>query len=557
MSYQTVQFAPTEMDVTKPRASGRPVADRGLFVFAVVALQFAAVVAVVMRFEVGSVAFRRVVVWAGAGFMVHYWLPRRLQMPFFALISIASTGLVLGLGAAGWEPGLAVRQAGPLLLIGLTLIGICRARVSLSKRIAALCAAACALAFARSGWLGGHFLPAVWPVLGSMFMFRLIVYAYDLTYETERPSLARSLAYFFMLPNACFPLYPVVDWKSFSREHSADEFLRTYQKGLQWLTRGLSQLILYRLVYHNFYIAPELVMDGQGLAQFLLSNYALYLHVSGQFHFIVGLLHLFGWSLPETNRNYFLAESFTDYWRRVNIYWKEFMLKIFYNPVAYRLRGRGAVPAVVTGSAAAFLATWALHSYQVFWLTGELFASSQDAVFWGTLGVLVVANAAWEASRRSSRSRVRKFGWRRASQRALQTAATFATICFLWSVWSSRSWPQWFGLWQKADATFLGWTVLALALVGACKLVEEWSSARPEAGRWKAIPTHASPSRILAVGITTCVLPAAALLLLANGALKEQLTPKLAIVLSSLTQNPPRGVPRGYYEDLLDATGAD
>ena len=43
--------------------------------------------------------------------------------------------------------------------------------------------------------------------------------------------------------------------------------------------------------------------------------------VSGQFHVACGMLHLFGHALPETHRRYLLAESFTDYWRRINIYW--------------------------------------------------------------------------------------------------------------------------------------------------------------------------------------------------------------------------------------------
>ncbi|NIO08549.1 MAG: hypothetical protein GTO40_11300, partial [Deltaproteobacteria bacterium] len=41
---------------------------------------------------------------------------------------------------------------------------------------------------------------------------------------------------------------------------------------------------------------------------------------------------------PETNYRYFLASNFTDFWRRANIYWKDFMLKVVYYPTYFRLR---------------------------------------------------------------------------------------------------------------------------------------------------------------------------------------------------------------------------
>ena len=33
--------------------------------------------------------------------------------------------------------------------------------------------------------------------------------------------------------------------------------------------------------------------------------------------------------------------SFTDFWRRINIYWKDFMMKVFYYPAFFRLRRLG------------------------------------------------------------------------------------------------------------------------------------------------------------------------------------------------------------------------
>ena len=92
-------------------------------------------------------------------------------------------------------------------------------------------------------------------------------------------------------------------------------------------------------------LAPSEVQDPGDLVQYVVSNFLLYLRVSGTFHLIVGMLYLFGFRLPETHHRYFLASSFTDFWRRINIYWKDFMLKIFYYPAVFRLRRLGMTSA--------------------------------------------------------------------------------------------------------------------------------------------------------------------------------------------------------------------
>jgi D-alanyl-lipoteichoic acid acyltransferase DltB (MBOAT superfamily) len=168
----------------------------------------------------------------------------------------------------------------------------------------------------RGGALFGGALAPIWPLLGAFFMFRLVLYAHDIEHEKGKPSFVRALAYFFMLPNVFFPLFPVVDWKAFGRSYYNDDAMRIYQRGLHWMARGVLQIVFYRIVYYHFYVDASLIEDGSSLLRHLLANFALYLRVSGQFHMIVGLLLLFGFNLPETNHHYFLAESFTDYWRR-------------------------------------------------------------------------------------------------------------------------------------------------------------------------------------------------------------------------------------------------
>src|SRR4029077_5702310 len=134
--------------------------------------------------------------------------------------------------------------------------------------------------------------------------------------------------------------------------------------------------------YHYLLIHPLEVTDLFGVTRFAVATLFLYLRVSGQFHIIIGLLHLFGFNLPETHHLYLLASSFTDFWRRINIYWKDFITKLFFNPAFFALRGLGTLPAIALATLAAFFATWVLHSWQWFWFRGSFLVSRADIVFW-------------------------------------------------------------------------------------------------------------------------------------------------------------------------------
>ena len=145
-------------------------------------------------------------------------------------------------------------------------------------------------------------------------------------------------------------------------------------------------LILYRFVYLHLAGDPTELETLGDLVQFLLATFLLYLRVSGQFHLCIGMLYLFGFRLPETHHLYYLAESFTDFWRRINIYWKDFMMKLVYYPSYFQLRRWGDKTALVVATIVVFLGTWLLHSYQWFWLRGGFPLEPQDALFWGILG---------------------------------------------------------------------------------------------------------------------------------------------------------------------------
>lgn len=375
-----------------------------------------------------------------AALPVHYLLAYRWKKPFFLALSVVGLFVVFGVGPAA-----------AVLALALGLIGACRLPIAWSSRAAIVALTGLGLGLARAwSWPGGSgFAGIVWPVLGSMLMFRMILYLYELKHADRSEPLVDALGYFFLLPNWCFLHFPVVDYRTLGRSHFAAEIHETQRVGLRMIFRGVVHLLAYRLVYHELLIPANEVRDPATLAAHVACNYLLYLQVSGQFHVACGMLHLFGYKLPETHHNYLLATGFTDYWRRINIYWKDFMIRVVFNPVAFRLKRRPRWLTLTAATSAVFVATWVLHAYQKFWLRGSWGFSVPDALFWGILGVLVLVNVQLDARDGDGPRKPARPGL---LARSAKTAATFVTIAVLWSLWCSPSLGAWAGMFRRAFA---------------------------------------------------------------------------------------------------------
>jgi D-alanyl-lipoteichoic acid acyltransferase DltB (MBOAT superfamily) len=413
---------------------------------------------VIRQFQPVSDAFLRVVLIAFIGFMVHYFVPVKFRPPFFLFLSLLGIVIVFGLIASAWLIGL-----------GLILIAICHLPVSFAIRITLLLIVGSGFALMRMNWIPVPWTSAIWPILGSMFMFRLIVYLYDIHHNNARPALWHTLSYFFMLPNVCFPLFPVIDYQKFQKNYYDIDEHKIYQVGIDWMVRGVIHLILYRVVYYYFTLSPSEVVSIGSLSQFLLATFLLYLKVSGQFHLIIGMIRLFGFNLPETNSRYLLASSFTDFWRRINIYWKDFVIKIFYYPIYFQLRRYGKVSSIILSTLLVFLITWILHSYQWFWLRGSFPIAWQDGIFWMALAIMVAANSLYEAYQGRTRS-LKGAVWTvsKLYRRALSTAATCVTVIILWSLWSAESLSAWTSLWSVINPVklFKSAAIPAVLMIG-------------------------------------------------------------------------------------------
>lgn len=500
-------------------------------------VQMGLAVAVAHLYAIETTTFRQVLALAALGFAVQLLLPQRARMGFFVALSLVGAVVALGPADAGW-----------LLAIGGTLIGLCHLPASPLVRVGLLVATAGVLAAARAGAVGAPWSAALWPVLGSMFMFRLAIYLHTLSTSTPRTptgGLAARLAYFFMLPGVAFPLFPIIDYQTFLRTYFDRDAREIYDQGMSWITRGLVHLLLYRLVYQGMLLDPVDVTRLSDVVQLVLGTFLLYLRVSGQFHLIVGILHLFGFRLPETHKLYYLATSFTDLWRRINIYWTEFMTKLVFYPTYFRVKGRGAVSALVISTVAVFVITWLLHAYQWFWLRGGFPITVPDTLFWAVLGALVTVGAVGEL-RTPKRPGQRQDGWN--ASRAWASAKTFVSFALLWWLWSSESVAQmaWtLGAAANVDVKGVAMLVLTVGVVAALGGRDWQRRGAPGPGWLQWLRESSVQTSVTLVALALAGLPVV-----------EQIVPAGAVTVlaqmkaTGLNTSDTARQHRGYYEQL-------
>lgn len=544
-----IAFADEDLAIPTDRDESRHAPPKGtilslsgpLLSRALIGLQLALILAVVYRLDVAAQNhFFPVLCIAVGGFLVRAWLPAHLRAAFFCLLSLSAILLYVGWPGGAWAIGL-----------GCGLIAISHLPIRFPLRVAMAAVAALALSMLRIQW--DH---TFWPLLGSMFMFRLILYLYELRRARCRPPLAFTLAYFFPLPNVCFLFFPIFDFKTFCETYQADSPPEAAQMGIGWIVRGLSHLLAYRIIKYYVLPAPYEIVDLPHLALFLATNYALYLHVSGYFHIITGILHLFGFQLPRTHHNYFLASSFTDIWRRINIPWKDFMMKVFFFPAFFTMRGWGTAVAAAIAVFWVFLATWFLHAYQVFWVTGSLQLSPASAGLWLAAGVLVAFNLQWDLAH-ANRKREGRFGSFPLSSLffpPLKIVGMFLLVSFFWACWNTPAVFVFFRAQLANGQVPAGGAVLVaalLAVVGAGVVIQLARAASMRLGLNQPRFSVTAQGLALSAALAGCIV-------LTIPSMAALFGPQAAGVIVSLqreTLSPMEAalVVQGYYEEILDA----
>jgi hypothetical protein len=265
------------------------------------------------------------------------------------------------------------------------------------------------------------------------------------------------------------------------------------------------------------------------------------------FHLVVGMLHLFGFALPETHKRYLLASSFTDFWRRINIYWKDFMQKVFYFPAVFALKRFGTTRAIIGATMFVFVLTWFLHSYQWFWLRGTWLFAPQDILFWAVLGVLVVVNSLYEIKYgRKRRLAAPTWSWRGFALIVAKTYEMFWFICVLWSFWTAESIRDWLGLWSALGGAYTREVLLFPALVLAVIALGSLPQTQPPADARRAL---ARERAVTVISMLALIVVSVETVHTRLGAQTATLVHSLRSAHLSRLDN--AKLERGYYEGLL------
>lgn len=485
---------------------------------------------------------------ATLGFAVHAVLPVRYRRAWFVFGTVVAMTVVLG-----------PLQAAYGLAIAAVLIGVVAGPFPNWLRIGVIIALASGCVWSRNGSK-----EMFWPIIGSMFMFRLFVYLQTVRHERRPVSRLDICSYFLMFPNVFFPLYPVIDYRTFRETYYNEDCRKIYQTGVHWIAVGIGHLLIYRVLKYELLPMPLEIRTYRGVALFLAANYALYVRVSGHFHIICGMLHLFGFNLPRTHDLYFLASSFSDIWRRINIYWKDFMLKFFFYPAFFQTRRLGNAAGLLLAVMWVFLWTWLAHSWQVFWLLGTFPFRASDAALWASVGALVAVNSLLDYRRATVvQPPSEHFDLSKAVWHAVQVIGVFACVSVFWAHWSNPEvlklllFSTYLITWTVTDALVLGGTGLAAVAIGVLGQYVAYLSKTSKSAA--AVVAFLDGKRQLpfeqSVGFH--LTPMVVLLLLAQTPVTDLLGGHVASVLrelqiDKLSRGDAMAMIDGYYEELND-----
>ncbi|MEP7122737.1 MAG: hypothetical protein ABJE95_17565 [Byssovorax sp.] len=331
------------------------------------------------------------------GFCIHYWLPFRAKEPFWFAFSLIGT-VVFTAEIAGLK--VALVAVALTVVVGLLIYAIFAAPVPYWLRV--LGVAVVFGVFIGWGAFGkGIARPPVgfFAVFGSAFSFRIFPYLYEARYFKGKPSLHDFVRYFFMMPG--FKLQ-TVDFQKLGQSFYQRDINVVAQQGMRWIARGALQYTVWTFTHDHvrWITSPrQHPLSALGVLEHLALVYTLYLSVSSRIHVFVGIMHLFGYDLPEPYRWFAFAHSPLDFWRRANIYWKDIMLKIVFMPVYFSFRKRSDTLAKLMAITAVFVTTWFLHIWNDSWKVQlsepfwkAMYANPQQLLFWGSYGALCAGN---------------------------------------------------------------------------------------------------------------------------------------------------------------------
>lgn len=367
------------------------------------------------------------------GFCVYSFV--KIQYKHLVLLSIFC---VIILSAYGLLNGIL------FLTIGLSIIATCLIKVKFSLKLFLISLLFMIFAIGRTEIFNYPRLTTLITYILPLFMFRAFILIYELKNGLKIKSLWQVIVYFFLLPNIFFLFFPIIDYKTYQNTYYNEPEKDIWQKGIRWMLRGLFHIFAYRIISAYWISTQEEVHDFFSLLNYLTANYVLIIRLSGIFHFIIGLLCMFGMNLPSTFNNYFLATSFVDLWRRINIYWRDFILKLFFYPIMFAYKKKIKKNLLATTMLSVFFITFILHSYQLFWVSGYFSLRAVDLVFWLTVGVLITINSVIiEQQAINGEKSEKKNSFLTYLLDTLKIIGMILFMSVMWGLWSSQSIKEW------------------------------------------------------------------------------------------------------------------
>ncbi len=533
---------PSLMTCFRPEANGQ--SERYL-AFAFLLVQLGAGIWLIKSFDIEpTLHLYRLSLLVAGGFVIHVFLPLPLRPYWFLALGFAALFMTLGSIDA-----LLVAVTGGLIF---GIARYVRPRALGYWMLVLLLTGMAGAVISGWEWVQNHF--AAVSTIGVMFIYRLWIYMHEMTIQKEPAPWVKDASYFFLLPNMPVFLFPAVDYKSFLQRYLNDYDLLIYKKGVQWIILGIFHLLIYRILYYYLLVPLGQTNDLYGFLVHATTNYMLVIRLSGIFHLVVGMLCLFGFNLPRTFDNYFLAAGFSDLWRRLNAYFRDFMVKVFYYPLFFRFRHWGTLTAMVVTILLLYNISWLLHSLQWLWLKGDFPIKTGDALYWNIFGILVAATSVYELKIR--RARPLTLTWSHALKRAAYILFTFVVMSILWSLWSAADAGEWIKYAGKAVKSpvnqylAMGATLLAIIVMGG--LLLKWHDKQP----FDRVFDPAPPTKMASFWSLAMI---AGLGIFQIPAVSKSVSEKYALSLdgfltAKLTEADEEQQIEGYYRDILFGT---
>lgn len=390
--------------------------------------------------------------------LLNFWSPAKLRHPLL----IATTAVTI-FHALGLISG--------LIFFGITGAFILTAHLPVKRifRNLILLAGLAALILIR---LQFFYFPRVYaavPLAATFLMFRFLLYWHELKHETKNVHWSVRLSYLFNPLSAAFPLFPVLDYKTWQRSHYAEGEEKIYTIAFRRIFLGIALMLLFRIFYH-YNPNPANIHNAGQFFLYLFLAYIFILRILGMYWFIIGMLGLFGFNLPPVFDQVFFITRFSMIWRKINVYWKEFITKLVYYPVYFKIRKTWPVPVLFCGMIS-FLSTWFFHNWQFFWIKGSFPFRITDLLYWLILGSVISISLMREEKRGAPA--MEKQGIKNTFVQTVRAAFIFCFMCLLWTLWSSETVSEWLHLLSHAlkpsrSLLKIGTGFLILFFIAAC-----------------------------------------------------------------------------------------